>query len=189
MKKLLIALSVAVVAISLNAATVDWSVDCGWVTQSDADGDTTLSGYKGYLFDANIYTQVALQTALTEDGADILSSALGSGSVSSDGELSFSGSGLTYDESSTPAYAKALLLIIDSAATDGSSFTFTSFDDVKVTDAVLAGGAKFGSGLDIYTGSPSTWSTVAGGASVPEPTSGLLLLIGMAGLALKRKRA
>ena len=26
-------------------------------------------------------------------------------------------------------------------------------------------------------------------ASVPEPTSGLLLLLGMAGLALKRKRA
>ena len=35
------------------------------------------------------------------------------------------------------------------------------------------------------TGSATAWST----AAVPEPTSGLLLLLGMAGLALKRKRA
>ncbi len=34
-------------------------------------------------------------------------------------------------------------------------------------------------------GGSLAWST----ASVPEPTSGLLLLLGMAGLALKRKRA
>ena len=31
----------------------------------------------------------------------------------------------------------------------------------------------------------TAWST----AAVPEPTSGLLILLGMAGLALKRKRA
>lgn len=34
----------------------------------------------------------------------------------------------------------------------------------------------------------NNWSSVAA-QSVPEPTSGLLLLLGMAGLALKRKRA
>lgn len=32
----------------------------------------------------------------------------------------------------------------------------------------------------------SNWSTMS---AVPEPTSGLLLLLGMAGLALRRKRA
>ena len=37
---------------------------------------------------------------------------------------------------------------------------------------------------DTSAGSPS-WST----ASVPEPTSGLLMLLGMAGLALRRRRA
>ena len=185
MKKLLTAIVIALTAIGVNAATVSWSVNCGWVTQADTDGDSTLSGYVGYLFDASSYTQSALQTALTTSGSSVLSSALGHGSVTADGELIFSGAGLSYDDSTNPAWAKALLVIVDSAASEGSPFTFASFPDVKVTDAVIAGGAEFGSGLDIYTGAPSTWSTVA----TPEPTSGLLLLLGMAGLALKRKRA
>ena len=36
-------------------------------------------------------------------------------------------------------------------------------------------------------GEPTSWSTP--GSSVPEPTSGLLLLLGVAGLALRRKHA
>ncbi len=185
MKKLLSVFVIACAAISLNAATVDWSVNLGWVTQADTDADTTLAGYVGYLFDAGVYTQSALQTALTTSGNSVLSSALGHGSVTADGELAFSGSGLSYDDSASPAWAKALMVIIDSSASEGSAFTFASFADVKVTDAVIAGGAKFGDGGDIYTGSTATWSTVA----TPEPTSGLLMLLGMAGLALRRRRA
>ena len=37
------------------------------------------------------------------------------------------------------------------------------------------------------TAVPSSWTIT--GSSVPEPTSGLLLLLGVAGLALRRKRA
>lgn len=39
--------------------------------------------------------------------------------------------------------------------------------------------------FDDSTGTPVTWTS----APVPEPTSGILLLLGVAGLALKRKRA
>ena len=39
--------------------------------------------------------------------------------------------------------------------------------------------------LKLMTAGASTWST----AAVPEPTSGLLMLLGMAGLALRRRRA
>ena len=41
-------------------------------------------------------------------------------------------------------------------------------------------------GLDSST--PASW-TVSGIEGVPEPTSGLLMLVGLAGLALRRKRA
>ncbi len=188
MKKLLMAFAVAFVAICVNAATVDWKITCEWVTRSDTDSDTTLAGYVGYVFDGTTYTQSALQSALTTTGATTFDSALGHSAVTADGELIFAGSGLSYDDTADPAWAKALLVIVDSAADNGSAFTIATFNDVKVTDAVIAGGAEFGAGLDLFTGDVSTWSTVST-ATVPEPTSGLLMLLGMAGLALKRKRA
>lgn len=41
-------------------------------------------------------------------------------------------------------------------------------------------------GTNLYgTGAALSWQTAT---AVPEPTSGLLVLLGMAGLALKRKR-
>ncbi len=187
MKKLMLAFSVALMAIGLQAATVDWTVNISWVTETDGDNDTTLSGYLGYMFDGSSYTQTALQTALTTTGNTALGNALGSGAINADGELVFTGSGLSYDNTANPAWAKAVLVLIDSSATDGSAFTVASLNDVKVTDAVIAGGAKYMAD-DLYTGDVSTWSTVST-ATVPEPTSGLLLLLGVAGLALKRKRA
>ena len=50
-------------------------------------------------------------------------------------------------------------------------------------------------GKDTFTWAAGTYGglaetpTVGKWSAVPEPTSGLLLLLGMAGLALKRKRA
>ena len=50
--------------------------------------------------------------------------------------------------------------------------------------AVTVGTATVGFGnLATYTSTASNWQ------SVPEPTSGLLMLLGMAGLALRRRRA
>jgi len=54
-----------------------------------------------------------------------------------------------------------------------------SYDDLLALDAVYVPGIQ-GSGAGTWT--VSTFN-------VPEPTSGLLMLLGIAGLALKRKRA
>ena len=56
--------------------------------------------------------------------------------------------------------------------------TFSSAQDVSLANLANAIG-----------GGESTTATAWSTAAVPEPTSGLLLLLGMAGLALKRKRA
>ena len=190
MKKLMMAFAVALTAIGLNAATVNWTVNFGWVSET---GDDALEGYIGYMFDGSAYTQLALQEALTTTGTTVLGSTLGdAGVVNGEGELKFSGSGLTYDNTATPTYASALLVIVDPSAAEGSAFTIADLGSVQVTDAVIAGGAKFGGGDDLYTGLVSGWSTITTSGSdpepVPEPTSGLLLVVGGALLALRRRR-
>lgn len=65
--------------------------------------------------------------------------------------------------------------------TDGNK-TFTS--EAKTGSALETGATSLNFGnMASATQTASNW------AAVPEPTSGLLLLLGVAGLALKRKRA
>ena len=66
---------------------------------------------------------------------------------------------------------------------DGTK-TFTSAHVAAAAQATSTSNINFGN-LATATQSASNWS----GAAVPEPTSGLLMLLGMAGLALKRKHA
>ena len=65
------------------------------------------------------------------------------------------------------------------------SFYFTSTDakgNTYVSETVMAKALGTGAGTATFEGG-GTWT------AVPEPTSGLLLLVGVAGLALRRKRA
>ncbi len=72
---------------------------------------------------------------------------------------------------------------------EDAGYTFSSLDiGVTKTGAVPETGTTtlaFGN-MATATQTASNWK---GGENVPEPTSGLLLLLGMAGLALRRKRA
>ena len=67
---------------------------------------------------------------------------------------------------------------------DSKEVTYTSA--AKSVTALETGTATIGFGnQQSATTAAGAWAT----AAVPEPTSGLLLLLGVAGLALKRKRA
>ena len=87
--------------------------------------------------------------------------------------------GATTDDPVTVNYTIALT----GTVTDGNGKEWT------ITANEITGSQSYtGVGdLNLETAGPSSWSTA--GSSVPEPTSGLLLLLGVAGLALKRKRA
>lgn len=61
--------------------------------------------------------------------------------------------------------------------------TFTSDVVTKAAQATSTPTVAFGN-MTTATQNASNWS----GSAVPEPTSGLLMLLGMAGLALRRRR-
>ena len=79
-------------------------------------------------------------------------------------------------------------LVDDATLAEGEyHFYFTSTDAAGNTyksEIVAASALGTGAGVATFEGG-GTWTA----AAVPEPTSGLLLLLGVAGLALKRKRA
>ena len=86
----------------------------------------------------------------------------------------------------------------DTNAAGGATFydvVIATYTDAKYGDMYIATtatydtpatGTKNVSNLISTPGAATGWSAVN---AVPEPTSGLLLLLGMAGIALKRKRA
>ena len=70
---------------------------------------------------------------------------------------------------------------------DGYKYTYT---DATLSTTLTGAFTGKGSGDSLISAGPSSW-TVSGikVEAVPEPTSGLLLLLGVAGLALRRRRA
>ena len=187
MKKLMIVAAVAMFGIAANAATYNWALRSGWVSPDDND---PLEGATLYAFDANAYSSATLLSALdaaTDGGAAALAHALGSSTVNDEGEVSVGGSGLT-DNGADPAYASMYGLLVDG----DKYYLVDGMSDVKITSTITAGAEAVFNAGDLVTGDPSTWSTIGGGAGpspIPEPTSGLLMLLGVAGLALRRKRA
>ena len=181
MKKTLVTILASLIGIAASAATYNWSAESSWISPDDNDG---LSGAKFYLFDGSIYNSATVMAALSTS-TDQLSNALGSGTVTADGELMFYGAGITGagDPESVSAFG---IIIADGTDSKQYMYLADTASSIKITDAIKAGSrAAFAFG-DIVTGEvgSGSWTAVA-----PEPTSGLLLLLGMAGLALKRKRA
>ena len=181
MKKLMVAAAAALLGIAANAATCNWQVQCDWVS---ADGENPLEA-QVYAFDALAYSLDTISAALANNDTSVLANALASGAVDGDGAFLFSGKNIT-DDGATPPYAKVYNILIANDSADKAFFYATDTLPVKLTDAVLAGKANF-YWEEISTGDVggAGWTAMA----APEPTSGLLLLLGVAGLALRRRRA
>ena len=191
MKKLMIALVAVAFAAGVQAAQFVWSNTGGAQNGSVYNGSGTSTklaqGTAVYLFCTADITQSALLEAARGDSFNITTYAIGGNSTTALNASS------KVSETSAFDYGSA-----------GNTYTFywaTLFDDkILISDTASAQGQASAAESITFSGS-KTWSDVNHGdaafssagwysvASVPEPTSGLLLLLGMAGLALKRKRA
>lgn len=190
MKKLIMtALTVAGLAYGVHAASVVWSVE-GSLNDWNGDAMSASSGVTAYLYalagesSAITYSNGALSFGTAQLIESIAASSFDDGWANWDG-IDSSVSNLGND----PQYFQIVLSDAD------------SLSSLKNGDHVYVYAASGNADVQ-YSANPFTPTLIEGyqffeasGASagnwqtVPEPTSGLLLLLGMAGLALKRKRA
>jgi len=188
MKKLIIAACAVAFAASVQAASVSWMTSGAFYdTAGDPDWPTVAAGTTAYFVFANSYSQddlVADFAAGTVSNAKL--TAINSGTIGADGTVAT----VTGSSTTLSGYQDAYVVILKDAENmfisdvvnkgidelEGVTYTFT---EAKTGDIwALNGDASAG-----YVG--AGWYS----ASVPEPTSGLLMLLGVAGLALRRKRA
>ena len=187
MKKLMIVAVAVAVAACAQAASFSWKT--GATGKVYNPGTTDLLGSAtAYLFDASAVSQSSLVTAFAAGSLDLSakdslsSKAISSGAIASttftDGTAV--GDTLTsYFATIITIDAKDYLFISDAVSASGQ-------EGKTNTIQFNAKAASQAAALDAAGGySTGGWYT----ASVPEPTSGLLMLLGMAGLALRRRRA
>ena len=175
----MITLAAVLAAAFTQGATVLW--DSGPIYQSNEDGTGFLSSLVGEAGDTFTYTAVA--TFYSDAGNTVVTTSTGSGP--SFGAFSAE-TGDVFTDLNT-YYAQVLVTRNDGATFQSDLTSFTLDLGMMSTGEIF-----FEDGYGFDDESPkftaTKWSNVPSGG-VPEPTSGLLLAIGGAMLALRRRRA
>lgn len=171
MKKLIIAFVAIATAAICNAAAVSWQSGAVYKT----DGTTKVGkGATDYLVTIAFFSDSAGANAVTGLTGDLSADTAGTGSKYSGVVEGFEAGQTYYGQIIITTSGYEAKSEIAEFKTQGTGATAINFSD----------GSGFAAGF-------SGFSTANAGAwqAVPEPTSGLLMLLGLAGLALKRKRA
>ena len=190
MKKLIVTTIAFAIGIAAHAATYNWANTYGMLDAYNASG-TDFTG------------TVYLMNNATMSQTDFVAAVLGGADYSAAFDTAVGGAfksaanadvnaGLVFDSSTYAAETvQNFYMVALDTANNGVYVSELSGDitvadigtlDVKFSHDAAYEGVVFGSDVKSFSG--AGWYT-----AVPEPTSGLLMLVGLAGLALRRRRA
>ena len=192
MKKLMIALAAVAFAAVTQAASIDWSVGKNsWTLDS---GSYASAGYTVYLINgATALDTIAAAINSTMGAFDADQSWVFGSSVTANAKGSVATNTTTTDKLTRGTSYDFSVLIVDAGATGGPKYMVSAASSAAAYSAaqsdepvsIAFGSESLGANALTYNAT----SAANGWAAVPEPTSGLLMLLGMAGLALRRRRA
>ena len=197
MKKLILTAAVALAAVASQAASVEWSSGKLY-TAASAEGGFSATAIgaaaKAYLFTLSAAEYSGFLEAYNANGnmSKVYDTYKGSlAEAAANGATASRGSSATLTTTADVGdTVYGAIIYTYSDATLGKDFYIAN---------IATGTVGADSGLSIqnlgtyYFGKTTDGVAIGGwqveGGAVPEPTSGLLVLVGLAGLALRRKRA
>ena len=176
MKKLIVMLVGAIAAGVASAAAVEWEA---YDIMNKADG-IAAENCIVYWFDTSTYALSDATASLNNKDTSFVTTY----GIAAD-ELT-DNTGFTYGTDisgyGNGATVTGYLVIFDAETVASASYAY-----ITATESATTGAS--GQTATMYFESLGGTATAGNWTAVPEPTSGLLMLLGMAGLALRRRRA
>ncbi len=186
MKKLIVFGLAAIAAVAANAAAFQWSLN-----NVQKVGDASSVGAKAYLIDSSVVSRDAMIAALTANDTSKIAGAaiLTDTATIAQGTLGLSRINVTQGTaSSTKETYSAYTVLLDGDLSSAKNFIVTSEIANKANPGYIPPGSTE-PGIGNVGMAFGSQAGVAWTAMAPEPTSGLLMLVGLGALALRRRKA
>ena len=188
MKKLMVMIGALATVVAAHAAAIDWNIE---YAMDPVTGDDMGDNYFAFFVasagtgSTTTFDRDLAIAALTGGDASFVTTAAIDAGVAFDWGYAEQYQVGVFDNSQT---VSGYVVILDAATVADATKAYIT--DIASTDINDIGGApsiEFGD-ISEATAVAGNWYNL-GSAPIPEPTSGLLMLLGMAGLALRRRRA